>query len=63
MRGRNYSLRTMLERMQRFWACCRQLLPWDYFRVARHSGTMHEMTPIARRLGTLTHLRVRVSRA
>jgi len=27
IRGRNYSLRSMLERMQRFWVCCRQPLP------------------------------------
>jgi hypothetical protein len=28
MRGRNYSLRCTLERMRRFWLCCRQLLPY-----------------------------------
>lgn len=35
MRGRNYSLRSTLERTRRSRVCGRQLLLWDYFSAAR----------------------------
>src|SRR6266436_5498003 len=31
----------------RFWADCRQPLPWDYFRVARRWGTIAKMPELA----------------
>jgi hypothetical protein len=40
MCARNYSPRSKLQRMRRFCMDCRQLLPWDYFRIARDSGAI-----------------------
>jgi len=51
MRGRHYSLCSTLEKMRQFWLCCRQALPWDYFRIPRHSGATHlPLPPCAERM-------------
>src|ERR1700730_13524606 len=39
------SLRSALQRMQRFWMVCRRLLPWDYFRVARYPSRNRRQVP------------------